>query len=523
MMDAAGRITDARRARAVVVGSGVAGLSAALGIGDCIVLTRGALGSGSSRHAQGGIAAALGPGDSPESHARDTVAVSAGLSDPDVAYAVAEAAAGRIDWLLELGARFDRDEEGRLALGREAGHSARRIAHAGGDETGAEVMRTLVEAVRSRPDIEVLEGYDLVDLVRFGRRVVGVLARTSDSELAAILAPAVVLATGGIGGLYARTTNPVEVTGDGLAVAARAGAELADLEFVQFHPTTLDVEADPVPLLTEALRGEGARLVDDRGVRFMPSEHPDAELAPRDVIARAIWRRTVGGRKVYLDARGIGEAFPQRFPNVWRTARQYGFDPRIEPLPVTPAEHYFMGGIATDLEGRTSLPGLWAVGEVAATGLHGANRLASNSLLEGMVIGARVARSVVEHALPPPPLEGLDVTDAALAPLGENDAEIRKAVRALMWTHVGLVRDRRGLEHALAELERLERDAGFAARNALLVARLIATAALARTESRGGHWRADYPESDPAQQSRRFVRPEPARRVALEVPKRQAA
>src|SRR5690606_27012249 len=258
--------------------SGVAGLSAALGIGDCIVLTRGALGSGSSRHAQGGIAAALDPGDSPESHARDTVAVSAGLADAEVAYAVAEAAAGRIDWLLELGARFDRDAEGRLALGREAGHSARRIAHAGGDETGAEVMRTLVGAVRSRPDIEVLEGYDLVDLVRFGRRVVGVLARTSDGDLAAILAPAVVLATGGIGGLYARTTNPVEVTGDGLAVAARAGAELADLEFVQFHPTALDVEADPVPLLTEALRGEGARIIDDRGVRFMPSEHPDAEL-----------------------------------------------------------------------------------------------------------------------------------------------------------------------------------------------------------------------------------------------------
>src|SRR5690606_10204533 len=252
MLEAAGRITDVRRARAVVVGSGIAGLSAALGIGDCIVLTRGALGSGSSPHAQGGIAAALGADDTPASHARDTLAVSAGLADADVARAIAEAAAGRIDWLLGLGARFDRDADGRLALGRDAGHPARRIAHAGGDATGAEVMRTLVDAVRSRPDIEVLDGHDLVDLVRYGRRVVGVLARTPDGELAAILAPSVVLATGGIGALYARTTNPVEVTGDGLAVAARAGAELADLEFVQFHPTALDVETDPAPLLTEA-------------------------------------------------------------------------------------------------------------------------------------------------------------------------------------------------------------------------------------------------------------------------------
>jgi len=523
MLEAAGRITDVRRARAVVVGSGIAGLSAALGIGDCIVLTRGALGSGSSPHAQGGIAAALGADDTPASHARDTLAVSAGLADADVARAIAEAAAGRIDWLLGLGARFDRDADGRLALGREAGHTARRIAHAGGDATGAEVMRTLVDAVRSRPDIEVLDGHDLVDLVRYGRRVVGVLARTPDGELAAILAPSVVLATGGIGALYARTTNPVEVTGDGLAVAARAGAELADLEFVQFHPTALDVETDPAPLLTEALRGEGARLIDDRGVRFMRGEHPDAELAPRDVLARAIWRRTLDGRKVYLDARALGGEFPRRFPSVWRTAQRYGLDPRIEPLPVTPAEHYFMGGIATDLEGRTSLPGLWAVGEVAATGLHGANRLASNSLLEGMVIGAAAARSVAEHALPPPPLAGLDVADGALAPLRADDAGIRRAVRALMWEHVGLVRDGRGLERALAELDRLEPHAGPSGRNALLVARLIAAAALERTESRGGHFRADYPESDPRQQARRFVRPEPARRVALEVPERRAA
>lgn len=523
-MEAAGRITDVRRTRAIVVGSGIAGLSAALGLGECVVLTRGDLGSGSSRHAQGGIAAALSADDSPAHHALDTLAVSAGLADALVAGAVAAAAPGRIDWLVEVGARFDVDELGRIALGREAGHRARRIAHAGGDATGAEVMRALVAAVQARKDIDVLAGYELVDLVRFGQRVAGVVARAPNGELCVLLAPAVVLATGGIGGLYARTTNPIEVTGEGLAAAARAGAELADLEFVQFHPTALDVEADPAPLLTEALRGEGAILIDDRGERFMLSEHPDAELAPRDVIARAIWRRTTAGRKVYLDARtAVGDAFPRRFPSVWKTAQRYGLDPRIEALPVTPAEHYFMGGIATDLEGRTSLPGLWAVGEVGATGLHGANRLASNSLLEGMVIGAAAARSILEHGLPPPPATGLYVTADAFDTRDAGAGKIRSAVRKLMWERVGLVRDARGLRQALAELNALEDGAGRAARGLLLVARLIAEAALERTESRGAHWRADYAEKDPRQQIRRFVSPDPVPLVPLVLPERQAA
>lgn len=525
MIESADRIAEARQARAVVVGSGIAGLSAALGMGDCVVLTRGELGSGSSRHAQGGIAAALASDDSPADHALDTLAVSAGLADAGAARAIAEAAAGRIDWLRVLGARFDLDEQGRLALGREAGHRARRVAHAGGDATGAEVMRTLAAAVDSRPDIDVLAGWELVDLVRSGRRVAGVLARRPDGGLAVVLAPAVVLATGGIGGLYARTTNPVEVTGDGLAAAARAGAELADLEFVQFHPTALDVDADPAPLLTEALRGEGAVVIDDRGERFMLGEHPDAELAPRDVLARAIWRRgTVDGRKVYLDARdAVGAAFPRRFPSVWRTAQRFGLDPRVEPLPVTPAEHYFMGGIATDLEGRTSFPGLWAVGEVGATGLHGANRLASNSLLEGMVVGAAAARSVAAVTAPSAPAAGLEVPVGALGAPAEGDGRAAATVRALMWEHVGLVRDAGGLAHAISELERLEAFAGASDRNMLLVARLIAAAALARTESRGGHWRADHPHADPRQQCRRFVRPDPAPRTALDVPARRAA
>jgi len=524
MIESAERPVEIRSARAVVVGSGIAGLSVALGLEHAVVLTRGSLGSGSSRHAQGGIAAALAADDSPAEHALDTLAVSAGLADHEVARAVAEAAAGRIEWLRALGARFDLDEHGRLSLGREAGHRMRRIAHAGGDATGAEVMRALVAAVETRDDIEVLEGCELVDLVRHGARVAGVLARTREGGFAVVLAPAVVLATGGIGGLYARTTNPVEVTGDGLAVAARAGADLADLEFVQFHPTALAVDADPVPLLTEALRGEGAILIDDRGERFMLGEHPDAELAPRDVVARAIWRQRMAGREVYLDARAsIGAEFPRRFPSVWRTVQRYGLDPRIEPLPVTPAEHYFMGGIVTDLAGRTSLPGLWAVGEAASTGLHGANRLASNSLLEGMVLGAAASRSIKESAPAPPPSTGLEVPAGALAACAAADGRVRAAVRDLMWQHVGLVRDERGLEHALAELDRLEREADASERNVLLAARLIAAAALERAESRGGHWRADHPDTDPAQQFRRFVRPTPAPRVALEVPARRAA
>jgi len=524
MSESAGELLQIRRARAVVVGSGIAGLSTALGLEDCVVVTRGTLGSGSSRHAQGGIAAALGDDDSPADHALDTLAVSAGLADPEVARAVAEAAAGRVEWLRALGARFDVDEHGRLVLGREAGHRTRRIAHAGGDATGAEVMRALVAAVEARCDIDVLAEHELVDLVRHGQRVAGVLARAPSDALVAILAPAVVLATGGIGGLYARTTNPVEVTGDGLAVAARAGAELADLEFVQFHPTALDVDADPVPLLTEALRGEGATLIDDRGERFMLAEHPDAELAPRDVVARAIWRKLSAGRKVYLDARAaVGAAFPERFPSVWRTAERWGLDPRVEPLPVTPAEHYFMGGIVTDLDGRTSLPGLWAVGEVASTGLHGANRLASNSLLEGMVLGAAASRSIAESPAAPPPTSALEVPAGALAASGSGKAQIRAAVRELMWRYVGLVRDAHGLTHALAELARLEKEADAAERNMLLAAKLIATAALERTESRGGHWRADHPETDPSQQFRRAFRPTPAPRVTLRIPAKRAA
>jgi nicotinate-nucleotide pyrophosphorylase (carboxylating) len=376
----------------LVVGSGVAGLSVALGLPRAVVLTLGPLGS--TGWAQGGIAAALGSDDAPSLHAEDTMTVSAGLAVREAVDALTAGGPEAIRRLVEIGARFDLDASGDLSLAQEAGHRRRRIVHADGDATGREIMRALTEATAASPAVEVLEGWWAVDLARHRGRVTGVAAETPDGDRVVLLAPAVILATGGIGRLYRHTTNPPGVTGDGLAMAARAGARLADLEFVQFHPTALLASGvDPLPLLTEALRGEGATLVDRAGRRFMTLHHPDAELAPRDVVARAIWWQRQRDGAAYLDARSI-EDLPERFPTVFGLTRDAGLDPRTDLLPVTPAAHYFMGGIDAGPDGRTSLPGLWAVGEVAATGVHGANRLASNSLLEGLVFGAAVAADV---------------------------------------------------------------------------------------------------------------------------------
>lgn len=522
------RIVQIKCARAVVIGSGIAGLSTALGLGNCTLLTRGTFGSGSSRLAQGGIAASLGTEDSPAAHAEDTVTVSGNIGDPTIAEAVAHAAAGRIEWLQSLGARFESDERSELHLGREAGHSVRRIVHADGDATGAEVMRVLTEAADSNPGIEICERHELVDLIRQNGRVVGVLALDPAGELAAVLAPAVILATGGVGGLYWRTTNPHEVTGDGLAVAARAGAEFTDLEFVQFHPTALDADISPVPLLTETLRGEGAILVNSDGHRFMPARHPDAELAPRDVLVREIWVEQSYGRHVYLDAtESIGDEFPQRFPTAWKHAISAGVDPRSEPLPIIPAQHYHMGGIATDKCGRTSLPGLWAVGEVAGTGLHGANRLASNSLLEALVYGANVSRSIIKTAPGTTPLKELEVSATLPGILTQQDEPGALAdtdrIRKLMWDSVGIQRHARTLESAVTSLTELSHRARSpSANNLALTGLLIATAALNRKESRGTHWRSDYPETDARLASRSFVTPQPEPTITL-MPSTQCA
>jgi L-aspartate oxidase len=507
---------ERQSADVVVVGAGVAGLSAALALAGThrvVLLAKARLGTGAaSVWAQGGVAAAVGPDDSPERHARDTLAAGAGLGQADAVAVLTTEGPRRLRELIAQGAHFDRDAHGELALGREAAHSRRRILHAQGDATGAEMVRALAAAVRREAAIQVLEQVFAVDLVVDQGHVAGLRLRDAAGRPGLIQAPAVVLATGGIGRVYARTTNPAAATGDGLAMAARAGARLADLEMVQFHPTALDVDTDPLPLISEALRGDGAVLVDDRGTRFMPAVHPAAELAPRDIVARAIWQRQAEGRRVLLDARhAIGAAFPERFPTIFALCRRYGLDPRVEPIPVTPAAHYHMGGIAVDLGGRSSLPGLWACGEVAASGVHGANRLASNSLLEALVFGARVADDI---GVRPPAAHG-DGTfpataDLLAAPAGRAaaGAALIATLRQLMWQHVGVIRSEPGLRTALTAMATLAAElppGAGEARNLVEVGRLIATAALARRESRGGHYRADFPSPDPRWQHRLFL------------------
>jgi L-aspartate oxidase len=495
------RFDQVLAADAVVVGSGIAGLTAALELAPLrvIVLSKGEVADGSTPYAQGGIAAAVGDDDSPAKHATDTFDVGAGLNDEAAVDVLTGEGSGRITDLIERGVRFDRRDDGSLMLGREAGHDTRRILHADGDATGAEIARVLTVEARAAEHIEIIENAFATDLVVDAGRVVGLTARLGHEIQILLTTPAVVLATGGVGRLYANTTNPPAITGDGLAMAAKAGARLRDIEFVQFHPTALATGRDPMSLLTEALRGEGAHLLDERGRRFMPAVHEDAELAPRDIVARANWRVLQRGGTVYLDAtKAVGDAFPERFPTVFGLCMADGIDPRKDPMPAAPAAHYHMGGIATDLAGRSSLPGLWAVGEAARTGVHGANRLASNSLLEGAVFGHRTAddiRSAGMEAI-------VDATALQVAELPGPDPDpqpdVIETLRDVMWDKVGLMRDHDGLMSALEEIDRLDEKLDrriSVASNMVIASRMIASAALLRTESRGGHFRVDFPES----------------------------
>jgi L-aspartate oxidase len=484
---------------ALVLGGGIAGLFTALKLSPMpvTVLAGSRPGaSGSSAWAQGGIAAAMGPDDDWRAHAADTMAAGAGLCDPAIVDLVAREAPSRIRDLLVFGAPFDRNRDGTLALGRVAAHSRSRIVHVKGDRAGAEISATLAARAAASPSITLLEGFHAVELAVEDGRVTGLFARCGSgagTRLVLFRARAVILATGGLGALYGVTTNPLEARGEGLGMAARAGALIADPEFVQFHPTAIAIGRDPAPLATEALRGEGAILIDENGRRFMTAIHPDAELGPRDIVARAIHRQIAAGHKVFLDCgQAIGADFARRFPTVFASCQSAGIDPAAEPVPVAPAAHYHMGGIASDAHGRSSLNGLWVVGECAATGLHGANRLASNSLLENLVFGARVAddvrgllRSGEAREIPPAPQL------AALQPPP-------RLLRDAMSRHVGLERDAQGLMQALAVIDRVEKAGNGEASllNMTAAARLVTAAALARQESRGGHWRSDFPATD---------------------------
>lgn len=496
----------------VIVGAGAAGLFTALCLypKQVTVLSEKPLGGiSASTFAQGGIAAAVGQSDDPKNHAKDTLKAAAGIADPAVVDALTAAAPEYIKILERYGVRFERGADGHFTLSREACHSQRRVLKAlEGDGFGKELMRALVEAVRLTPSITFVEGVSAERLIRGKKGIAGVIVRkASDDGLIFYQSPAVVLATGGIGGLFAATTNPLGATGKGVAMAAHAGAVLADLEFVQFHPTALDIGEDPAPLATEALRGEGARLVNDRGESFMEDIHEMGDLAPRDIVSRGLFAQIQAGRKTFLDCTKVPV---EKFPALLAACARKGLDPKYDLVPVMPAVHYHMGGIATDLAGKTSITGLWAAGEVAATGLHGANRLASNSLMEAIIMGGRVARDIAATRLKK---ETIDLAEPCLPKsTGAKAAETVMTVRVAMTTLVGVIRDKAGLEKAIALLSDIEQE--YAALDTkiadmALTGRLIAQSALARTESRGGHFRRDYPQESLQWQRRSFVETKP--------------
>jgi L-aspartate oxidase len=478
----------------VIIGGGLAGLMTALRLAPApvVVLAKALLGTeASSGWAQGGIAAAVGPDDDPDLHLADTLAAGDALCDVEVARRITAAAPAAIETLLRYGVRFDRDAMGALRLGLEAAHSRRRIVHATGDGTGRVIMRALTDAVRATPSITVLEGLEARRLLVVDGAISGVLGTSS---FGTVLLPTgrVVIATGGVGGLFLHSTNQRGALGQGLALAARAGAVLVDMEFVQFHPTALDTDSCPLTLVSEAVRGEGATLVDEIGTRFMEMT-PGKELAPRDVVARAVWRHMSAGHRVFLDTRrSLGSEFARRFPIIAASCAVAGIDPAVEPIPIRPAAHYHMGGIKVDQVGRSSLRGLWACGEAASTGLHGANRLASNSLLEAVVCAGWVADSLAGT----PAGHGRPHIAPALPPPADPTP-----IRPILSRAAGVMREPDDLRDATVVLLPMAQSVGPESDPAL-VALMIVIAALQRRESRGAHFRTDAPRSEASYEKR---------------------
>ena len=484
----------------LIIGAGLAGLFLALSLAPrrCTIVSPTPIGTAaSSAWAQGGLAAALAPNDTAMSHAADTVAAGAGLVDPVVARLIAEEGAARVTDLLELGVPFDRTPDGALALSLEAAHSHPRVARVAGDLAGKAIMDALTLAAKETDSIQLIETARAVSLMQdTNGRIAGVVLRDNNGTLTPFIARETVLCTGGSGGLFGVTTNPQGSRGDALAMAFHTGALIADTEFVQFHPTALDVDRDPAPLATEALRGEGSQLVNANGDRFMHRYHEAGELAPRDEVARAIHTERTEGRGAYLDARdAVGHEFPEHFPTVFNACRLAGIDPRKDLMPVSTAAHYHMGGIVSDFWGRSSLDGLSVCGECSSTGAHGANRLASNSLLEAVVFAERISRRLRDVSL-----------DAPVASRGQVYSELPyetlQTLRGLMAEHCGVVRSADGLYTLFSWLKQAEEEHGRT--RALLAAQLIVAPALARRESRGGHYRSDYPQQDTP--ARTFIR-----------------